>query len=132
MNADPGRAHEFSQIFISGLQNVLGNYGYSAQDLSGSAWHISGLKFLVTGFSMEATRSVVYRFRDATWASMHLRVECNAISSEMAQNPALRARSYDLEPLPLADSTYISNFGTLPPPAIMVVQHGGASSSSGP
>ena len=140
MNADPARVHEATSLFLRGVSNVLGARGYRANDINGQAFHISGNRFLITNFSMEATRAIVFRFRDSEWCSMVIRVECAAINSELADSAGLRGRACNPEPLSLTESAYISEYGCVMPPAIAApaavpsllpaTQDGSASSSA--
>ena len=136
LNSDPSRTRERGDLFITGIQNVLGNFGYANVDIShAKAHYVSDNRLLVTGLSMEATRAVTYRFRDAEWCGIHLRCECRAINQELSDTAQLRARAYDKKVLSLPESSHISQTGTLPPLALANFPTGnvstGGSSGSG-
>ena len=126
-NHDPSRFQELIATFLeSASALLLQRHGFTENDLQYTA-HFRQVKgrplnrVLVTGFSMEAARSLYYRFREHFWSSdaqQHIRITLRAakFEDEMARAPALRLRPKSL--LSMNESRHVGTLLNFP------TQHG--------
>ena len=104
---------------MNGSKNVLGTLGYSQQEISAVPWGESrSNQFLLTGYSLEAARTVLWRFRDSYWGGMSIKISNRTLEQELADSAPLRIRSTQSLCLNRDESRLVSDSGRCLPPSM--------------
>ena len=117
LQCDPNRYNEFGAKFLSGARAVLERAGYDCGVMNPHHWQVprrvgEAGKFLLTGFTMEAARTLYITFREYTWVSggdaVVISLQCPKVADELMTDAAARAMSARTTVLSQMDSWVIS------------------------